>query len=99
MEDGKFLTSSGVTAGIDAGFAFLASTFVAPEDRKPDGWPSEISNGGGKTAITEFNREKALKHARLVALSIEYKWEEDPANDPFADLPISVDDIRQAYGT
>ncbi|KAL9615924.1 MAG: hypothetical protein Q9160_009150 [Pyrenula sp. 1 TL-2023] len=100
VEDGKFVTSSGVTAGIDAGFAFVANTFVAPENRKADEWSSSnTSNGGCTKAISDFDREKALKHARLIASSIEYKWDEDPTNDPFADLPMTADDFRKNCGT
>ena len=57
VEDGKFLTSSGITAGMDAGFAFLANTYVAPEDREADAAP-------------HFNKEKALEQAHKVAFTL-----------------------------
>jgi hypothetical protein len=89
VQDGKFLTSSGVTAGIDAGFAFLANTYVAPEDRKAKPTPQQqkASAKGDATAIPGFDKEKALGHARFVAFGLEYRWHSDPADDPFVDLP------------
>ncbi|KAL8719385.1 MAG: hypothetical protein Q9225_003615 [Loekoesia sp. 1 TL-2023] len=87
VQDGKFLTSSGITAGIDAGFAFLANTYVAPEDRKANPTPQKASAKGDATDIPGFNKEKALGHAQFVAFSIEYRWHSDPTDDPFVDLP------------
>lgn len=90
MQDGKFLTSSGVTAGIDAGLAFLANTYVAPEDRKANLTPQKASPKGDATAIPGFDKEKALKHARDIAWGLEYRWHSDPADDPFADMHRST---------
>ncbi|PYH43119.1 DJ-1/PfpI family protein [Aspergillus saccharolyticus JOP 1030-1] len=87
VQDGKFLTSSGVTAGIDAGFAFLANTYVAPEDRKANPAPQKASAAGDETPIPGFNKEKALGFAHFTAFGLEYRWHEDPADDPFVDLP------------
>ena len=86
MEDGKFLTSSGVTAGLDAGFAFLAKTYVSPADRKA---PQGVSGKGDATPIPGFSREKALEYARGVAFNLEYRWHADPTDDPFVELPES----------
>ncbi|KAL8926992.1 MAG: hypothetical protein Q9208_002537 [Pyrenodesmia sp. 3 TL-2023] len=80
VEDGKFLTSSGVTAGIDAGFAFIANTYVAPEDRKAEhAW----ERGAWGMGIPGFDKEKALGYARSVAFNLEYRLHEDPTDDPF----------------
>ncbi|GFF49071.1 isonitrile hydratase [Aspergillus udagawae] len=87
VQDGKFLTSSGVTAGIDAGFAFLASTYVAPEDRQVEAQKS--SPCGDASPIPGFSKEKALRHAHFVAFGLEYRWHSDPADDPFVDLPTN----------
>lgn len=82
MEDGKFLTSSGITAGIDAGFAFLAKTYLAPESRSQNAHlPSE---NGDENLLSDFDQEKASEYARSIALTLEYRWNEDPADDPFA---------------
>ena len=78
MQDGKFLTSSGITAGIDAGLAFISNTYVAPEDRK-----AELAEGFA-TAIPGFDRQKALDHANHVARRLEYRWNSDPTDDSFA---------------
>lgn len=90
MQDGKFLTSSGVTAGIDAGFAFLSNTYVSPEDRKANLTPQQASAKGDATAIPGFDKEKALGHAHSIAFGLEYRWHSDPADDPFVDLPRST---------
>ncbi|CAF9930334.1 MAG: hypothetical protein ALECFALPRED_004581 [Alectoria fallacina] len=90
VQDGKFLTSSGVTAGLDAGLAFLSNTYVSPEDRKANPTPQKASANGDATAIPGFNKEKALRHAHSVAYSLEYRWHSDPADDPFVDLPQST---------
>ena len=87
VEDGKFLTASGVTAGLDAAFAFLANTYVAPADRGADAARQEVSVEGDKTAVPGFSKEKALEHARGVAFTLEYRWQTDPTDDPFVDLP------------
>lgn len=86
VQDGKFLTASGITAGIDAGLAFLSSTYVAPEDRHAVLTGQEASFSGDEMVIPGFNKEKALKQAHAVALGLEYRWHPDPADDPFADL-------------
>lgn len=53
--DGKFWTSSGVSAGMDMALAFVA-----------------------------HHRDRA--YARRAASRIEYRWQEDPDEDPFADV-------------
>ena len=90
MEDGKFLTSSGITAGLDAGFAFLANTYVSPEDREANAPPQEVSDKGDRTAIPGFSKEKALEYARSVAFTLEYRWHTDPTDDPFVEVPQST---------
>ena len=90
VEDGKFLTSSGVTAGIDAGFAFLSNTYVSLEDRRASFTTQEASAKGDATDIIGFDKEKALDHARFIAFGLEYRWHSDPADDPFVDLPGSI---------
>ena len=92
MQDGKFLTASGVTAGIDTAFAFLSSTYVSPEDREANPAPQEASAKGDATAIPGYDKEKASGYARLIASGLEYRWHSDPADDPFADSPQSTDD-------
>ena len=81
------MTSSGVTAGIDAAFAFISNTWVSPEDRKANPTPQQASAEGDATAIPGFNKEKALGHAHFVAFGLEYRWHMDPADDPFVDSP------------
>ena len=83
MQDGKFLTSSGITAGIDAGFAFLSNTYLSLEDRKDA--PQMASTKGDAMPIPGFNKEKALGYAKMIAFGLEYRWHSDPADDPFAD--------------
>ena len=90
VEDGKFLTSSGITAGLDAGFAFLANTYVSPEDREVNAAPQEVSNKGDETAIPGFSKEKALEYAHKIAFTLEYRWQMDPTDDPFVELPQST---------
>ena len=90
VEDGKFLTSSGVTAGIDAGFAFLSNTYVSLEDRRASPATQKASANGDATAIIGFDKEKALEHAHFVAFMIEYRWHSDPTDDPFVSLPESM---------
>ena len=90
VQDGKFLTSSGVTAGIDAGFAFLSNTYVSPEDRKNLGSRQKLDDKGDATDIPGFNRNKALEHAHSVAFGLEYRWHSDPTDDPFVDMPQST---------
>lgn len=53
VEDGKFITSSGVSAGTDMALGLVAKLY-------------------GK------------ERASLLAHSLEYEWNDDPANDPFA---------------
>lgn len=53
VEDGKFITSSGVSAGTDMALGLIAKV-----------------------------RGKDV--ARMLARNLEYEWNEDPANDPFA---------------
>lgn len=91
VQDGKFLTSSGATAGIDAGFVFLSNTYISPEDRKANPTPQNASAKGDGTAIPGFDKEKALGHAHFVAFRLEHRWHSDPADDPFVDLPPSAD--------
>ncbi|KAL8755803.1 MAG: hypothetical protein Q9184_004688 [Pyrenodesmia sp. 2 TL-2023] len=83
VEDGKFLTSSGVTAGIDAGLAFIGYTYVAPEDREANPTPQTVSIEGFATEIPGFDEEKAMKYAWSVALNLEYRWHPDPLDEPF----------------
>ena len=90
VKDGKFLTSSGITAGLDAGFAFLANTYVSPEDREINATPQEVSDKGDETAIPGFSKEKALEYAHKVAFTLEYRWHTDPTDDPFVELPQST---------
>ncbi|KAJ5613829.1 hypothetical protein N7528_007483 [Penicillium herquei] len=85
VQDGKFLTASGVTAGIDAGFAFIANTYVAPEDRQAEA--QQVGLHGESTPIPGYNQEKALKFTHMNAFDLEYRWHSDPADDPFVDLP------------
>lgn len=92
VQDGKFLTSSGVTAGIDAGFAFLSNTYVSPEDREANSAPQNASAKGDATAIPGFDKEKALEYAQLIAFGLEYRWHSDPTDDPFVDTPQSPGD-------
>ncbi|OQD71127.1 hypothetical protein PENPOL_c001G02867 [Penicillium polonicum] len=89
VHDGKFLTSSGVTAGIDAGFAFIANTYVAPEDRQVHPETQKAGLRGDATPIPGYSREKALKFTHMTAFGLEYRWHSDPADDPFVDLPTS----------
>ncbi|EAW12215.1 DJ-1/PfpI family protein [Aspergillus clavatus NRRL 1] len=89
VQDGKFLTSSGITAGIDAGFAFLANTYVAPEDRQAHPERQKASEVGDASPIPGFNKEKALKYTHFTAFGLEYRWHSDPADDPFVDLPTT----------
>ena len=90
MEDGKFLTSSGITAGIDAGFAFLSNTYVSLENRRASPTTQKASAMGDATAIIGFDKEKALEHAHFIAFELEYRWHTDPADDPFVGLPGSI---------
>ena len=85
VQDGKYLTSSGVTAGIDAGFAFLANTYVVPEQRSAHQEDQSVRDygSGDAVSISGYDREKALAYARTVAWFLEYRWQEDPADDPF----------------
>lgn len=53
VEDGKYITSSGVSAGTDMALGLIASLY-------------------GK------------EQAALLAHSLEYEWNSDPTNDPFA---------------
>ncbi|KAF3386841.1 hypothetical protein F1880_000408 [Penicillium rolfsii] len=81
VEDGKFLTSSGITAGIDAGFAFLAKTYLAPKSRTQ--YVQVPHENGDEVLLVGYDKEKALEHARFVAWTLEYHWNEDPTDDPF----------------
>lgn len=53
VEDGKFTTSSGLTAGTDMALGFVAKRF-------------------------------GVEEARRIAVFTEYRWNEDPTDDPFA---------------
>lgn len=55
VEDGKFISSSGVSAGIDMALSMIAKLY------------------GKETAMWAANRA-------------EYRWHDDPAEDPFAEL-------------
>lgn len=55
VEDGKFITSAGVSAGIDMALAIIA-------------------------------RLEGRETADKVAAAMEYRWHDDPADDPFAKL-------------
>ena len=90
VEDGKFLTSSGITAGIDAGFAFLSNTYVSLEDRRASPTTQKASAKGDATAIVGFDKGKALEHAHFIAFELEYRWHPDPADDPFVGPPGSI---------
>ena len=90
MEDGKFLTSSGVTAGIDAGLAFISNTYVSLEDRRASPAVQKAGAKDDATAIIGFDKEKALEHAHFIASELEYRWHSDPADDPFVRLPGSI---------
>ncbi|KAJ5667061.1 hypothetical protein N7507_002925 [Penicillium longicatenatum] len=81
VQEGKFLMSSGITAGLDAALAFMAITYVAPENREAQG--QEIDVTGEKTVIPGFDHGKALEFARSISWRLEYEWHEDPSNDPF----------------
>lgn len=81
VEDGKFITSSGITAGIDAGFAFLANTYLAANDRSSES--QKANTDGDATQIPGFNKERALEYARSIAWRLEYRWNDDPDDDPF----------------
>ncbi|KAL8947921.1 MAG: hypothetical protein Q9222_005846 [Ikaeria aurantiellina] len=83
VQDGKFLTSSGVTAGMDAAFAFIANTYVGPTNRKDSVTAQEVSLKASPTVIPGFDKAEALDEARRVAFALEYRWHEDPADDPF----------------
>ena len=87
VEDGRFLTSSGITAGMDVAFAFLARTWVALEDRMPIAALQGTSARGDTRDIPGCNRDKALQFAREVAFDLEYRWCEDPGDDPFVESP------------
>lgn len=73
--------SSGITAGLDAGYEFQANTWVAHEDRRDQ--KQEISPTGEGTPVPGFNKEKALAFTRKLCWRLEYTWQEDPSNDPF----------------
>ena len=90
VQDGKFLTSSGVTAGIDAAFAFLSNTYVSPEDRGKSLPSRTPGDNGDATPILGFNGDKALEYAHSVAFGLEYRWHSDPTDDPFVDMPQST---------
>ena len=90
VQDGKFLTSSGITAGIDTAFAFLSNTYVSPEDREANPAAQEASVKGDATAIPGFDKEKASAYARSTAAYLEYRWNSDPDDDPFANPPQST---------
>lgn len=53
VEDGKFITSSGVSAGTDMALGLIAKV-------------------------------RGKDSARMLARNLEYEWNDDPANDPFA---------------
>jgi putative intracellular protease/amidase len=55
VEDGKYITSSGISAGMDMALALIARLF-------------------------------GLDTAQMVANRAEYRWHDDPGDDPFAKL-------------
>lgn len=67
---------------MDAGFAFMARTFVAPEDRT--NLTQEIHPNADITYPPGHNGTKAREHAHQIARYLEYRWNTDPENDPFA---------------
>lgn len=70
VESGRFLTSSGVSAGIDMSLAVIERFF-------------------------------GIVSARMIAVSTEYEWNEDPNHDPFvrhANIAVPyVDMLRQRF--
>lgn len=70
---------------MDAGIAFIAYTYVAPEEREAT--RQTVSVEGWATEIPGFDDDKALDYARRVANNLEYRWHPDPYDDPFAGLP------------
>ncbi|KAL4746134.1 hypothetical protein BDW72DRAFT_185516 [Aspergillus terricola var. indicus] len=75
-----------VTADIDSS-AFLASTYVAPEDRQAHPEAQQLSPQVEKSSTRSFKEEKALHYACFTASGLEYRWHSRPADDPFVDLP------------
>ncbi|KAF4250495.1 hypothetical protein CNMCM8980_000863 [Aspergillus fumigatiaffinis] len=65
----------------------LATTYVAPEDRRAHPEAQKASPQGEETPIPGVSKEKALRHANSVAFRLEYRGHSDPADDPFVDLP------------
>ena len=65
----QVLTSSGIAAGIDAGLAFLSTTYVAPEDREANPRIQKADAKGDATAIIGFNKEKVLDMPILLHLA------------------------------
>lgn len=66
----EILTLSGITAGINAGLAFLAITYVAPGDYKANPSLQEVSAHGDAVVIPGFDKGKALEYAHSVALGL-----------------------------
>jgi len=89
VQDGKFLTESGLTAGIDAGFAFITDTYVAPEDRQAHPETQKIRAHGDATPIAGYSQEKATRFAHKTASELEYRWHSDLTDDAFVVLPAS----------
>lgn len=82
VEDGKYITSSGITAGMDAAFAFIARTYVAPQDRTEQ--PQAVHPKGDSTYPPHHDGTKARDHAHRTAHYLEYRWNTNPEDDPFA---------------
>ena len=82
--DNRFLTSSGVTAGMDAALRFMELTWVAngSKDQAPM-WRAH-QNGIPWPVSSDFDPAAAEKAAKQTADGLEYRWHRDPADDPFA---------------
>lgn len=89
VQDGKFLSSSGVTAGMDAGFFFLSRTYIPPQNRNAhlsDGEIIKARRDGDAIQLPGFDAQKALDYAHSIAYELEYRWHDDPSDDPFVRL-------------
>lgn len=82
VEDGKYITSSGITAGMDAAFAFMTRTYVASEDRT--NLTQSVDQKGNATYPPGHDGRKAWEHAHRTAHFLEYRWNTNSEDDPFA---------------
>ncbi|PWN32892.1 DJ-1/PfpI family protein [Meira miltonrushii] len=82
VESGKFITSSGITAGMDAAFEFMVRTYVVPENRTTE--PQVVHPKGDLTCPPGHSRTKAREHAHRTAHFLEYRWNTNSEDDPFA---------------